>query len=137
MPPHDPIASAEEHAARFPAAVAEYMAYLRDHDILTVRDFMEPSLRARIGRFRPGPRECFTEVDFRDPVVMRTHGYHLYLQQPACGTQQTWGPKPPGLHSEWRPRFSWPEPVEGSLDVPLQRGQPVCGSPGVTRSAFW
>jgi hypothetical protein len=78
LPPQEPIASAEEHAARFPAAVAEYMAFLRDHDILTVRDFMEPALLARIGRFRPGPREFFTEVDYRDPVVMRTHGYHWF-----------------------------------------------------------
>jgi len=76
LPPQEPIASAEEHAARFPAAVAEYMAFVRDHDILTVRDCMEPALMARIGRFRAGPREFFTEVDYRDPVIMRTHGYH-------------------------------------------------------------
>jgi hypothetical protein len=78
LPLQEPLASAEEHAARFPAAVAEYMAFLRDHEILTIRDFMEPALMARIGRFRPGPREFFTEVDYRDPVVMRTHGYHWF-----------------------------------------------------------
>jgi hypothetical protein len=78
LPPQEPIATAEEHAARFPAAVAEYMAFLRDRELLTVRDFMEPALLARIGRFRPGPREFFTEVDYRDPVVMRTHGYHWF-----------------------------------------------------------
>ena len=78
LPPQAPVASAEEHAARFPAAVSEYMAFLRDHDILTVRDFMEPALVARIGRFRPGPREFFTEVDYRDPLIMRTHGYHWF-----------------------------------------------------------
>ena len=78
LPQQEPIAGADEHAARFPAAVAEYMAFLRDHDILTVRDFMEPALLARIGRFQPGPREFFTEVDYRDPMVMRTHGYHWF-----------------------------------------------------------
>jgi len=78
LPPQEPVASAEEHAARFPAAVAEYMAFLRDHEILTVREFMEPALMARIGRFRPGPHEFFTEVDYRDPVIMRTHGYHWF-----------------------------------------------------------
>ena len=78
LPPQEPIATAEEHAARFPAAVAEYIAFLRDHELLTVRDFMEPALMARIGRFRPGPREFFTEVEYRDPVVMRTHGYHWF-----------------------------------------------------------
>ena len=54
------------------------MAFLRDRQIMTVRDYMEPALRARIGRFSPGPREFFTEVDYRDPEVMRTHGYHWF-----------------------------------------------------------
>ena len=78
LPVQLPIASAEEHARRFDAAVTEYMAFLRDRDILTVRDDMEPALRARIGSFDPGPREFFTEVDYRDPEIMRTHGYHWF-----------------------------------------------------------
>jgi hypothetical protein len=78
LPLQLPIATAEEHARRFDAGVTEYMAFLRDRDILTVRDYMEPALRARIGRFTPGPREFFTEVDYRDPQVMRTHGYHWF-----------------------------------------------------------
>jgi hypothetical protein len=73
-----PIASAEEHARRFDAAITEYMAFLRDRGILTVRDDMEPALRASIGPFRPGPREFFGEVDYRDPQVLRTHGYHWF-----------------------------------------------------------
>ncbi len=43
---------------------------------MTVKPWMEAALRARLGQFTPGPREFFTEVDYRDPVVMRTHGYH-------------------------------------------------------------
>jgi len=78
LPPQEPIASAEEHRRRFDAAVTEYMAFLRDRDILTIRDYMDPALRARVGSFDPGPREFFTEVDYRDPEVMRTHGYHWF-----------------------------------------------------------
>ena len=78
LPAVVPIANAEEHARRFNAAVAEYMAFLSTHGIMTVRDYMEPALRARIGQFRPGPREFFAEVDYRDPEVMRTHGYHWF-----------------------------------------------------------
>jgi uncharacterized protein (DUF885 family) len=37
---------------------------------------MEPALRARLGRFSPGPREFFNEVSYRDPIVMRTHDFH-------------------------------------------------------------
>ena len=39
---------------------------------------MGPALQARVGRFIAGPREFFTEVDYRDPEVMRTHGYHWF-----------------------------------------------------------
>jgi phosphoribosyl-AMP cyclohydrolase len=78
LPQQVPIASAEEHTRRFNDGVTEYMAFLRDHEIMTITDDLEPALRAQIGRFRPGPREFFTEVDYRDPEVMRTHGYHWF-----------------------------------------------------------
>ena len=73
-----PIASAEEHARRFSEGVTGYMAFLKDHDILTIKPWMDPALRARTGRFNAGPREFFTEVDYRDPQIMRTHGYHWF-----------------------------------------------------------
>lgn len=76
LPPLEPVSSAAEHAARFPAAVDSYFAWLKSHGVLDVRDWMVPALKARVGTFRAGPREFFTEVDYRDPVVMRTHGYH-------------------------------------------------------------
>jgi hypothetical protein len=78
LPAQVPVASAKEYDRRFGAAVTEYMAYLRDHDILTVRDYMDSALRAKIGSFRAGPREFFSEVDYRDPELMRTHGYHWF-----------------------------------------------------------
>jgi hypothetical protein len=78
LPAQAPIASAEEYDRRFGAAVTEYMAFLKDHEILEVRDWMDPALRARIGSYRHGPREFFSEVDYRDPEVMRTHGYHWF-----------------------------------------------------------
>ena len=77
LPPLAPVASEAEHTRRFNAAIGEYVAFLREKKILTVRDWMDPALRAHIGRFTPGEkREFFTEVDYRDPVMMRTHGYH-------------------------------------------------------------
>jgi Bacterial protein of unknown function (DUF885) len=78
VPPQAPIASADEHARRFGEAITEYMAFLHDREVMTVKSYMDPALRAQIGRFNPGPREFFTEVDYRDPEVMRTHGYHWF-----------------------------------------------------------
>ncbi len=54
------------------------MAFLREHAILTVRPDMEPGLREHLGRFPREPREFFSEVDVRDPMVMRTHGFHWF-----------------------------------------------------------
>ena len=78
LPEPVPVASAEEHARRFNEGVTRYMAFLKDQDILTIKPWMDPALRARIGRFSGGPREFFTEVDYRDPQIMRTHGYHWF-----------------------------------------------------------
>jgi uncharacterized protein (DUF885 family) len=54
------------------------MLYLKEHDLLTIRDYMDPAIRARLGRYSAGPREFFGEVDHHDPQVMRTHGYHWF-----------------------------------------------------------
>lgn len=81
LPPLEPVATAEEYDRRFNAAVTEYMAFLREQEIVTIRDYMDAALRARLGRFSParnGRREFFAEVNYRDPVVMRTHGYHWF-----------------------------------------------------------
>ena len=72
------IASAEEHTRRFGAAITEYIAFIREHDLLTMKPYMDARLRERIGRFSSGPREFFAEVDYRDPMVMRTHGFHWF-----------------------------------------------------------
>ena len=72
------VSSTEEHARRFGAAVTEYIAYIKDHDLLTMKPYMDRRLRERVGRYSGGPREFFTEVDYRDPMVMRTHGFHWF-----------------------------------------------------------
>ena len=39
---------------------------------------MESALRQRIGSFKPskGLRDFFSEITYREPIVMRTHHYH-------------------------------------------------------------
>jgi len=78
LPQPTVVASETEHKSRFNAGVSEYMSFLKEREILTIKEYMDPALRARIGRFNPGPREFFGEVDYRDPEVMRTHGYHWF-----------------------------------------------------------
>jgi hypothetical protein len=78
LPPLRRIADAQEYDRRLNAAVDEYVAFLRDEEIASFRDYMAPALRARIGRFTStdGLRGFFSEVGYRDPVTMRTHGHH-------------------------------------------------------------
>ena len=78
LPQPAAVASDTEYTRRFNAGVAEYVSFLKDREILTIKEYMEPALRAQIGKFNPGPREFFGEIDYRDPVVMRTHGYHWF-----------------------------------------------------------
>ena len=78
LPRQAPIATAAEYETRSKAALAEYMAFLDGHAILTVRPDMEPVLRAHLGRYPAAPREFFSEVDVRDPMVMLTHGFHWF-----------------------------------------------------------
>jgi Bacterial protein of unknown function (DUF885) len=78
LPPQVPVAGPDEYDRRLGQAVTEYMAFLRDRSILTVEPYLDPALRAHLGHYAPGPREFFSEVDYRDPEVMRTHGYHWF-----------------------------------------------------------
>jgi hypothetical protein len=78
LPVQVPVASAGEYDKAFNAAVTEYMAFLKGHEILTIKAYMDPALRARIGSYSPPPREFFAQVDYRDPEIMRTHGYHWF-----------------------------------------------------------
>ncbi|MGH7496645.1 MAG: DUF885 family protein [bacterium] len=81
LPQPVPVATAEEYDRRFNEAVTEYMAFLREEEVVSIREYMDAALRERIGSFSPaknGRREFFAEVSYRDPVVMRTHGYHWF-----------------------------------------------------------
>jgi len=78
LPVQTPIRTADDFYRQFNESVTAYMAFLKDHDILTVKDYMDPALRARIGTFNAGAREFFAEVDYRDREIMRTHDYHWF-----------------------------------------------------------
>jgi hypothetical protein len=77
LPELAPIASADEWKKRTDAAVAEYMAFLKKNEILTVADDMEPALRAHIEPFTPVEKlDFFGQVEARDPFMLRLHGFH-------------------------------------------------------------
>lgn len=80
LPQLERIASAEEYDRRMNEAVTEYMRFLERENIHEIREWMDPALRAVNGRFTPLPpgglRNFFNEVNYRDPLAMRTHMHH-------------------------------------------------------------
>lgn len=80
LPQLERIQSAEEYDRRLNEAVDDYMRFLEEEEMQTVEPWMEPALRAVNGSFRPAApdelRNFFNEVNYRDPLVMRTHSHH-------------------------------------------------------------
>ena len=70
--------NAEDYDRLLNEAVTEYMKFLEESEIMTIKDYMEPALRARVGKFTPseGLRGFFSEISYRDGIIMRTHDYH-------------------------------------------------------------
>ena len=80
LPDLSPIGDAAEYDRIVNEAVTEYMAFLEEEEVLPVKEYMDPALRAQTGRFRSaeGLRGFFDEVNYRDPIVMRTHHHHWF-----------------------------------------------------------
>jgi hypothetical protein len=72
------IDNAEEFDRLFNAAVDEYLGFLEEEEIVPIKHYMEPALRARVSRFAAsdGLRGFFSEITYREPLMMRTHDYH-------------------------------------------------------------
>jgi hypothetical protein len=79
LPPLEPAATPEELGRRFDASVTEYMRFLRDKEILTITDDLEPALRAQRSQFTPPSKlDFFGQVDARDPLTMDCHKNHWF-----------------------------------------------------------
>ncbi len=78
LPKLEKFNNAEQYDQELNGAVTEFMAFLEDNEVLSTKDYMDPALRAKIGRFSPndGIRGFFAEIGYRDAIVMRTHHYH-------------------------------------------------------------
>jgi hypothetical protein len=72
------VDNAEDYDRIFNAAVDTMIAFLEEEEIFSMRDYMEPALRARVGRFSPtdGLRGFFSEISYRGPLTMRNHDVH-------------------------------------------------------------
>ncbi len=79
LPPLTAISSPEEYDRRAHEAVTKYIAFLGDNEILEIRDYMDPALRARVGSYVPPESRNFfrTAIHF-EPMTLWTHFYHWW-----------------------------------------------------------
>ncbi len=79
LPPLVAISSPEEYERRANEAVDRYLAFLAKNQVLEVRDYMQPALRARRGSFvPPEERNFFATCMHYDPTTLFTHFYHWW-----------------------------------------------------------
>ena len=69
----------EEYDALTERSADRFIDFLRDEDIVTVKDYFEPALRAQLGEFVPlDTRNFFYIVSHYDPTPLFTHFYHWF-----------------------------------------------------------
>jgi hypothetical protein len=79
QPPAPLMDSPEGWTQGMQEAVTAYMKFLGDRGVGTVKDYMDPALRARVSGFvAPADRDFFSQVDAREPFLLRAHGYHWF-----------------------------------------------------------
>ena len=79
LPPLKAISSPEEYDRRAHEAVDKYLAFLKDNDVLPVRDYMAPALRKRVGSYvPPEDRNFFRTAIHFEPMTLWTHFYHWW-----------------------------------------------------------
>ncbi len=79
LPPLAGSADPAAYDAKAKGAARRYVAFMRDNEILTVRDYMEPALLVRTGKFVPeADQDFFTIVQHRAPMALWTHFYHWF-----------------------------------------------------------
>jgi hypothetical protein len=73
------ISSADEFQRRGNAAVTKYMDFMRARNILPVRDYMDPAMRAHIGKYVPEEqRNFFAIASHHEPLALYSHFYHWW-----------------------------------------------------------
>jgi len=79
LPPLHVTASPEEFQQRGNDAVTKYIAFLRDHDVFPMHDYMDSAMRAHIGEYVPEEtRNFFSIATHNEPLTLYTHFYHWW-----------------------------------------------------------
>ena len=79
LPPLTAAANPDEYRQRAEGAITKYLAFLKDKDILTVQDYLDPALREHMGGFVPLDRRNFFGITSHyEPMTLFAHFYHWF-----------------------------------------------------------
>ena len=79
LPPMVAAGNAEEYDTLADEAVNRIMRFLREKDIVTIEDYMEPAMREHMGAFIPEERRHFFWITAHyDPAPLFTHFWHWF-----------------------------------------------------------
>jgi Bacterial protein of unknown function (DUF885) len=79
LPPLPVANTPEAYHALQEAAIARYLAFMREHRILTMEPWFERAMRERTQPFAPeASRNFFMQATQRDPIPLWTHLYHWW-----------------------------------------------------------
>ena len=77
LPPMKAASTPEDYDAMAEDAVERIMRFLKEKDVVTITDYMEPALRAQVGSFTPAERRNFFAITAHyDPAPLFTHFWH-------------------------------------------------------------
>ena len=79
LPPMIVANTPSDYADMQERAIAKWMAFVRDKEIVTMEPWMERALRERMPAFAPeATRDFFMQATQRDPIPLWTHLYHWW-----------------------------------------------------------
>jgi hypothetical protein len=79
LPPLVAVTTPEEFDRKTNAAATKFLAFLKDAEVITVQDYLDPALRAHLGSFVPVERRNFFAITTHyEPVPLYSHFYHWF-----------------------------------------------------------
>lgn len=79
LPPLVSAESPEEYSTKAEQSVISLMRFLKEEDIVTVKDYFEPALREQMGQFTPKERRNFFAIGAHfDQRPLYSHFYHWF-----------------------------------------------------------
>jgi hypothetical protein len=79
LPPLVAASTPEEYNRMADKAVTQMMAFFEEQNVLPIKDYMEPALRAHLGEFVPADeRNFFSIASHYDPRPLFSHFYHWF-----------------------------------------------------------